>query len=92
MKPGSYQPEGSPVERSAERQPSQGDKEKLNNIFRASISDEGEAITIYTGFQELLRRAGQRRMAEQVAGIARDESRHRALLQQMQIQLLQHWR
>lgn len=86
MKPG-YNPEGSTVERAAERSMSQADMRKIQTILRVQIDDEGEAFRTYTEFQDLLRRAGFRRQADQVAAIARQESTHRLTLLDIQTRL-----
>lgn len=85
-KPG-YHPEGSSVERAAERSMSRADMDKIMTILRASIDDEREAWRTYGELQDLLRRTGNRRLADQVASIARQESNHRLTLLDIQTRL-----
>lgn len=87
MRPGSVGPEGSSVERAAERSMSQADMRKIQTILRVQIDDEAEAYQTYTEFQDLLRRTGNRRLADQVAAIARQESTHRLTLLDIQTRL-----
>lgn len=87
MKPGSTGPEGSPVERAAERSMSQSEMQKVQTILRMSIPDEAEAYLTYNELRDLLRRAGLRRFADQVAGIARQEGNHQSILLDIQTRL-----
>lgn len=86
MRPGSVG-EGSSVERAAERSMSQADMQKVQKILRVQIDDELEAFRTYNDFQDLLRRTGNRRLADQVAAIARQESNHRLTLLDIQTRL-----
>lgn len=86
MKPGTT-PEGSSVERAAERAMSQADMQRIQTIIRVSIPDEAEAYRTYNDLQDLLRRTGYRRLADQVASIARQESSHQSTLLDIQRRL-----
>ena len=83
MRPGSVGPEGTSVERAAV----DSAFPKIQTILRASIPDEAEAYRTYNELQDLLRLAGLRRFADQVAGIARQESTHRLTLLDIQRRL-----
>jgi len=87
MKPGAYGPEGTSVERAAERSISQADLQKIQTTLRLSIPDEAEAYRTYTELQNILRRVGYRRQADLVANIARQENSHRLTLLDIQTRL-----
>jgi rubrerythrin len=86
MRPG-YGSEGSTVERQVEQRMSQADMDRVMAVLRAAVPDEEEAWRMYNELQDLLRRTGNRRLADQVAKIARDESNHRLTLLDIQMRL-----
>ena len=73
-------PEGSPVERQAER----AETQTLYPMLRAAIDDEAQADQTYTDMHGRLQRLGFRRAADKVERILSDERRHKAMLEEIQ--------
>ncbi len=73
-------PEGSPVERQAER----AETQTLYPMLRAAIDDEAQADQTYSDLQRRLLRMGFAREADKVGLILRDERHHKSMLEEIQ--------